>query len=146
MDGELLPSSDHVAHYCSSTRLDDDAELPRATAFTRAEGDTRAPSGIWLEYLGAADRPAEIAQARVVAGARLTLRVSGRLVVLNVGDAMTAVAAKGHDISFVHKPEDGYESHAEIHGFPEAGSEQELLISAVLKKLVTRDDVYPALA
>ncbi len=145
MDGELLPKSDHVARYCSNNKLDDD-KIPRATAFTRAEGDTRDPSGNWLEHLDAPDLRAAIEQLRPVVAKKITIRPSGRFVVMNVGVAIEAVAGTtGHAISFVHRPEGDDPSHAQVEGYPEAGSEEELRIGVALKKLVTSHDVYPGI-
>ena len=138
-----MPESDHIARYCSNNKLDND-KLPRATAFTHAEGDTRDPSGNWLEYLDAPDLWAAIEQLRPVVAKKITIRQSGRFVVMNVGVAIEAVATTtGRAIAFVHKPEDNDQSHAQVEGYPEAGSEEELRIGVALKKLVTSHDVYP---
>ncbi|MYD98671.1 MAG: hypothetical protein F4X98_14980 [Gammaproteobacteria bacterium] len=144
VEGEHLPRSDHASRYLSSSRLVDG--LPRATAFTRAEGDTCPISVNWLEQLKEPDRESEIGRVREALAPKLTMTKRGRIVVLNVGDAIAAVEdTSSCVISFVHEPEEGDDSHAGIHGYPDEDKEQELLISTTLKRLIAADDVYLAL-
>ena len=119
MTGDLIPDTDHVAHYLSKQRqsggdLSQRAFLPR--------GSEKYLSVNWLEYFrDAPDFAARLACVRAALAAKQKFkpRRSARLAVLVVGEARRAVAnALGRDVlKFREHPEKDDASHAGIYGF-----------------------------
>lgn len=139
MTGDQLPDDDHVAYYCSSSKIDGRG-LPSARAFLPRGNETHL-SVNWLEYLGEPDRPSAIARVRLVLDKKITIRPSGRLAVLNVGEAKGAARGAGNTtLAVEHRPEPCDPSHTGITGY----SSGDMVVGLALQSLVRIEHMYPA--
>ena len=77
---------------------------------------------------------------------RLTLKRNGRFAVVDVGQAKGAAQGKGYTLSIIYTPEQGGPSHSSVVGLPDDHKEEvEVRVATALMRLVTHEDVYPAL-
>ena len=106
MKGDVVPDADHVSRYCSRSRLTEEGKVT-AAAFQLKE-DEQSISVNWLESLDQPNREAEIAKVREALSSDITLRRTGRIAVLNVGETRSHVYRETHpenkDLRFLHDP------------------------------------------
>jgi hypothetical protein len=115
MKDDPLPSGDHVSHYCSAHFLDEDGR-PAQTAFYLKKGED-CVSVNWLEYTGLPTRSRQLdAVRKALIEKGLTIRKSGKLAVLRVGDVTSIeLSDKKQRISVSHQPEPPHDpSHSGI--------------------------------
>jgi hypothetical protein len=97
----------------------------------------------WLEWFPHRDRPDQLQVLRAVLAAKLHIKASYRLGVLNVGKMREHVRTTATDrpnVRVLHEPEPGDESHAGIHGVQPA----EEVIGELIAETV--EEVVPARA
>ncbi|MDA2927173.1 hypothetical protein MYX78_08070 [Acidobacteria bacterium AH-259-G07] len=119
MKGDFVPDTDHVSRYCSRSRLTEEGKVT-AAAFQLKEHE-QSISVNWLEFLSQPNRQAEIAEVRkVLTSNRITLRRTGRIAVLNVGETRNHVYSATHpdskDLHILHDPLPNDSSHSGIFG------------------------------
>ena len=104
-----------MVRHCGPKRLDED-NRPTAEAFYREEGDDSI-SVNWLEKTGAGTLDDRVDVVRAALSKKRAVRRSHRFAMLNVGDALAALARKKKlAIEFRHDPEPGDPSHSGIYG------------------------------
>lgn len=136
MTGDPLADGHHVVRYCPPSQVNDDG-LPAVHAFVPRESDTHL-SVNWLEYFTGDIDPIE--QLRVVLDAKLTIKKTGRLVRLNVGDAKSAAHTAGCDsLDIEERPTEDDPSHAGIVGY----THEDLDVATALRSLVREGHVWP---
>ena len=136
MKDDPLPSGDHIARYCSPTRVEDDQ--PLAAAFELAPKDNYL-SVNWLEYWGLPGKDDAIERIREEFAREV--KRDGRFAALNVSEVKLAVeqlTRRPSDIT--HQPTDDMESHAGLFGY----SQNEREVAAMLASIVTKDSMFPA--
>lgn len=140
MTGEQLPDDDHVAYYCSSSKIDGRG-LPSARAFLPRDHENHL-SVNWLERFEEPDRPSAVARVRLVLDKKIKIRPSGQLAVLNVGEAKNAARGAGNTtLGVEHRPEPCDPSHAGITGY----SSGDMVVGLALQSLVRDEHMYPAM-
>ena len=140
MNGDLLSRHDHVVRYCKPGDVENG--LPTANAFKLRRAVEDSLSVNWLEICNADNRADGVAQIREALRPKLTLKPTGRLAVLNVGEGVQqAVAATSCKLSFVHLPEDADESYTRVYGYPD-DLEVELALAIELIRLIELKDVF----
>ena len=106
------------------------------------EDDEDFFSTAWLEYFHRSDRCVQIEGVARAFDAKLTLRRSGRICVLNVGKAVLECREKiGVDIEIWLLGEADDPSHTGIFGYKDIETEPDT--TEILARLVGIDDVYP---
>ena len=136
MNGSI-PDDHHVAHYCKPSQVDDGVPSPDAFLPRRTE-DYRSVN--WLEFFGALSRTDAVERVREsLRGKAFTIKPSGRLAVLNVGEAKSAARGAGRPVRVEHAPEQNDPSHAGIMGYA-AG---DVPVAEALQSLVHSEDLYP---
>ena len=131
--------TDHVARYCSRRNLDVEG-MPNPGAFKLRNRDNGCLSVNWLECFGEENVADNIPHARAELCRHYKTKESGRLAVLNVGLAKSAVkATRKVDISVRKDPRDGHRSHACV-GYPTNDSE----VATTLSEMVGEEDMYSA--
>ena len=139
MTGDQLPETDHVAYYCSSSKIDDRG-LPSARAFLPRNHEQHL-SVNWLEHFGEPNQPRAVARVRLVLANKMTIRRSGKLAVLNVGEVKNAARRAGNTtLGIEHRPEPCDQSHAGITGY----SSGDLVVGLALQSLVRDEHMHPA--
>jgi len=140
MKGDVLPDSDHVAHYCGGSTIQEDGEIS-AAAFTLRQNEEYL-SVNWLEYLDSADRSSQIRNLQWVYASKLRVGANARIAVLNVGSLRAKVEQESpgrHTLRVEHEPEEDDPSHSGIYGLPQDDEiAAELLAQAVLEKYPAR--------
>ena len=157
-DGELnhcdpLPERDEISRYCSPGRVSHTHCKPdthgrcevRLSAFQTSSKEPDL-SVNWIQYFVTADRNLALAGTRAEFHAiAYDLRPRGRFVVFNVGEAIHALKSKGYDISIKYSPKKWQPSHSSIYELPREGNrEGRRRTAAVLKRLITKADIYNA--
>ena len=114
--------------------------LPSARAFFPG-AHKKHLSVNWLEHFGEPDRPSAVARVRLVLDEKITIRPSGWLAVLNVGEAKNAASGAGNTtLGVEHLPEPCDPSHAGITGY----SSGDMVVGLALQSLVRDEHMYPA--
>lgn len=116
MKGDVIPSADHVARYCKPKTVADG--VIQATAFMLRPND-EGLSVNWLEYLECTDRAAEIRELQRVFARKMSVGVTAKFAVLNVGKMIETVERESLDnrkLTASHQPEANDNSHSEIFG------------------------------
>lgn len=133
-----IHESHHVARWCSTSRVDPETNWPKVSAFYLREDEDDLSTN-WLGFY-CSDRKEAV--GRIRDNPPMPLTVGGRFVVLNVGQALDAVASKGASSPRVtHTPEDENPSHASF--WWESIKDDHQFMAAELLVLVTSDDIYP---
>lgn len=141
-----LPDADHVVRYARFIDLLDDGTL-NCSAFQLR----KAESGLsvnWLECFGDKTKSQQLDEVRRLI--RLTMKRSGRLAELNVGQTRKKVDRLLDELRFIHMPLDADEnfeadpSHSEIVGLPPKDSPEADMIGDLIATCVI--EVHPALA
>lgn len=141
-----LPDADHVMRYARFIDLLDDGTL-NCSAFQLR----KAESGLsvnWLECFGDKTKSQQLDEVRRLI--RLTMKRSGRLAELNVGQTRKKVDRLLDELRFIHMPLDADEnfeadpSHSEIVGLPPKDSPEADMIGDLIATCVI--EVHPALA
>ena len=83
MKGDVVPDDHHIARLCGGSHIREDGTIA-ATAFKPRPGEAYL-SVNWLEFLGLADRAAQLDEVRHVLASKRGVGASARLAVLNVG-------------------------------------------------------------
>lgn len=138
MTGDEILDEDHIARYCSPKHVDN-GEI-QASAFHLGEGKDNL-SVNWLEFLNCPNRNCEIIELQKIYKSKLTVKNSGRIIVLNVGDVRKRVKDETKDnriLRVIHKPESNDQSHSEVCNMKE---DNELIAEIILGVV---KDVYPA--
>jgi hypothetical protein len=139
MKGDEIPDHDHVARYCSPTRVSN--EEIQATAFMLRPADNSL-SVNWLEYFKCLSREGEIDELRkAYAAKKLIVKASGRIAVLNVGEVRNKVLTESPDsrnLEVLHDPLIDDPSHAGIYNLKH---DNELIAELILE---TVRETYPA--
>lgn len=141
MSGKDLPDTDHVVRYVKSRDLLEDGNL-NCSAFQLRPGESGL-SVNWIEYFKNLTKLEQIHEIRGLI--RLSMRPSGRLAELNVGQTRRHV---DYALGFVHSPlpaEDVYAadpSHSEVIGLPAGDSAEAELIGDMIAECVVA--VHPA--
>lgn len=130
MKGDPVPDQHHVSRYCSRSRLTENGEVT-AAAFQLTPGKEQEHISVnWLEFLELPDRQSEIAEIRRVLAAKgLTLRRTGRIAILRVGEVLDFVRTEAPDsrnLQILHEPEQDDPSHSGIFGLG-LGPENDLI-------------------
>lgn len=116
MIGDKIPDQDHIARYCSPIHAP--GGKIQATAFMLRQSDTSL-SVNWLEYFQCSSRHRAIAELRKVYSAKkLTIKVDGRIAVLNVGEVRMQVLTESPDrriLEVLHDPKENDPSHSGIY-------------------------------
>lgn len=140
MRGDPIPDKDHIARYCTPSRVDNGKI--QATAFW-LRPDEEYLSVNWLEYLACSNRKNELAELRNAYSKNLNISPNGRIAALNVGKVRQTVltgTTDGRNLSVISLQEDNDPSHSGIFNLPHDASKQfigELIVSAI-------SNVYPA--
>lgn len=137
--GDQIPDTDHVARYCSHNTLNEVGE-PTGLAF-RVKTNEPFLSVNWLEHTNGTDTTTQVAAVRIALGKTLTLKKSGKLAVLNVGETRDYVAQNSFDtrrLLVAHEPEENNQHHAGIHNL-EASDD---IIADLIAEVVR--ECYPA--
>ena len=141
-----LPDADHVVRYARFIDLLDEGTL-NCSAFQLR----KAESGLsvnWLECFGDKTKSQQLDEVRRLI--RLTMKRSGRLAELNVGQTRKKVDRLLDELRFIHMPLDADEnfeadpSHSEIVGLPPKDSPEADMIGDLIATCVI--EVHPALA
>lgn len=140
--GDPLLDADEVARYCSPKHVDAN-HWPLATAFVRRPEDCDL-SVDRLQSFIVQDRQQAVDCIRSEVEKRLTIRKSGRFAVINVGQAKHEAQKRGFPLRVVYTPEKGGPSHSSIFDLPD-DHENEMRVATALMRLLTEDDIYPAL-
>lgn len=142
MKGDPVPDDHHVSRYCSKTKLTESGAVT-GSAFQLAP-DQKYLSVNWLEFLNLPKRQDEIAEIRKVLSSKgLTLRKSGKIAVLLVGEVIQYVRTEAPDsrtLKILHEPETNDPSHSGIFGLS-LGSEDDLIADLIAQ---TVNDSYSA--
>ena len=141
-EGDPLPEGDEVSRYCKPTAFDLDLSEPTVLAFMRNENELDV-SVFRIEFYVGCTRSSAVDYIRSEFGKQYTLRPKGRFVVFNVNGAKEVGRKKEVELGFVYSPKPGLPSHSSIVNLPEDYDEEVRLATALLR-LVTQDDVYPA--
>lgn len=105
------------------------------------EGDHEYLSTAWLEYFHSTDRDVQMRGVAEALDAKLTLRPSGRIGVLNVGEAIqTCQQQLRINIEVWLLGESDDPSHTGIYGYKDAQVDSDP--PAVLSRLVKSQDVF----
>ena len=105
------------------------------------EGDHEYLSTAWLEYFHSTDRDVQMRGVAEALDAKLTLRPSGRIGVLNVGDAIQACQQQSRiNIEVWLLGESDDPSHTGIYGYTDVQVDPDP--PAVLSRLVKSQDVF----
>jgi hypothetical protein len=140
MKGEVIPNSDHVAHYCGGSTIQEDGGISAAAFMLRQNEEYLSVN--WLECLASAERSAQIRNLQGVYASKLRVGANARIAVLNVGILRAKVEQESPDqriLSVKHEPEDDDPSHSGIYGLPHDDEiVGELLAQAVLEKYPAR--------
>lgn len=134
MTGDQIPDSNHVARYCSATRITEDGRVSGAAfQLRRAEEYLSAD---WIEKFQSADRSTQIVQLRLeLSASGFKLGATAKFAVLNVGMTIETVRAGSLDrrvLNFIHKPLKGRVSHSGIYGIPE----EDLMIGELIAQSI----------
>ena len=116
MDGDPVPTTDHISRWCRKRTIVEDRIT--GAAFEHRPIDEYL-SVNWLEFLALDSREEEIAEIQRVLNAKLNIHGKDRIAVGNVGEVLEYVRAESLDqrqLSVIHKPLDGDESHSGIFG------------------------------
>ena len=145
--GDPLLNSDTVSRYCSSSRYDRIRCEPKVAAFQERVSERCDYSVNRLQHYGPSMGGGAVDRIReeFVAGG-FDRRAEDRFVVLNVGRAIEAAAQRGVGLSVIFTPNCPYVSHSSIRGLPDPKADQDmsLRVAAAIKRIMLRDDVYPA--
>jgi hypothetical protein len=118
VNGQSLPSSDHVARYCKPTTVDHGQIQAPAFLLRRDLGETYL-SVNWLEHLGAA-RELQINTLQAVFATKFArVSAAAEFAVLNAGAIrahITSECAMCPAIDVCHEPEPADASHTGIFG------------------------------
>jgi len=140
MKGDKIPDQDHVARYCSPIHAPG-GEI-QATAFMLRQSDTSL-SVNWLEYFQCSSRLRVIAELRKAYSAKkLTIKVDGRIAVLNVGEVCSKVLTESPDrrkLKVIHGPKENDPSHSGIYNL--RYNDDMLIAETILETIL---EVYPA--
>jgi hypothetical protein len=140
MKGEVIPDSDHVAHYCGGSTIQEDGDISAAAFMLRRNEEYLSVN--WLECLAIADRSAQIRNLQGVYASKLQVGAAARITVLSVGSLRAKVQQESPDqrtLSVQHEPEENDPSHSGIFGFTQDDEiVAELLAQAVLEKYPAR--------
>ncbi len=133
-----IPDSDHVVRYCKPSQVDDGVPSPAAFLPRRTEGYL---SVNWLEFFGALSRLDAVERVReAFRGKDYEIKHTGRMAVLNVGEAKTAARDAGRPVRVEHVPEPDDASHAGVMGY----ATSDVLVGEALQSLVMRSgDLHP---
>lgn len=105
------------------------------------EGDHEYLSTAWLEYFHSTDRDVQMRGVAEALDAKLTLRPSGRIGVLNVGEAIQACQQQSRvNIEVWLLDESDDPSHTGIYGYKDV--QFNLDPPAVLSRLVKSQDIF----
>ena len=101
MKGDQIPDQDHIARYCSFSRLSDDGQ-PEPTAFMLkpakpAEPPEESLSVNWLEYLECPGRISKIAEIRRIYRETFDVGAQAKIAILNVGEVCDKVRTESPD-------------------------------------------------
>lgn len=145
MTASALQPDDNVVRYASPRTIHDDGSVDGGAFRLRAGEDGLSIN--WLEYFRGQPKARQLQAVRRLA--RLTLRNSGRLAELNVGETQ-AYLEQVHDLLFVRKPlaaTGEYPadcSHSEIVGLPPGDSTAAELIGDMIAECV--HTLHPAVS
>ena len=104
MKGDDLPPEDHILRHCRKGDLKTEADGEILGVFPSAfEPDNDGISVTWIEYF-AGSWLEKLAAAREALARGLTLRLSHRLALLNVGEVVDAGEAVGALMRVIHDP------------------------------------------
>ena len=144
MTGDPIPDSDHVAHYCSLSKIEDG--LPASDAFLPRRSEEYL-SVNWLEHFAdAPDTTSAIQCIRDVLREKIKVKGSGRLAVLDVGEVRRAARKVGNGALRVEQqPEDEDPSHAGIMGYEGGRTQSDLRVAAALQSLVRQCHMHRAI-
>lgn len=137
MKGDRIPDSDHVVRHCSGRSVDGGHVM--ALAFELKEHEYLSVN--WLEYFGVISREAQVDAVWHELQNYLTLRKSGRLAVLNVGDARAVIESElSLKLTVSHEPEDDDgrpmgESHCGIYGYTDSDPFVAVLLAGLVLAL-----------
>ena len=130
--------SHHVARYCKPSAISPNG-MPAAKAFLPRETESYL-SVNWLEYFGALDHADAVAHVRAALREKgYTVRATGRLAVLNVGEAKDAARRTNTTLRVEHQPAPDDPSHAGITGY----SSGDLVVALTLQSLVRNECLFP---
>ena len=137
--GDELDPDHHVARICKPTWVEDG--IPGVSAFEMEPGRDHL-SVNWLEFLGPNNRDVCLAQVRqAISATGYQLRPSGRLAVLNVGQAKQKVRSSAQiEIRVLYCPEGGNNSHSGIFDY----SSEDYQVALDLQTLLAPLDIFPA--
>ena len=141
MKGDTIPDNNHIARLCLPKHVDD--EQIQATAFQLRPPNEPFLSVNWLEFLNCQSRESEIEEIQKVYCAKLDVRPSAKIAVLNVGDVRNKVLTESQDrrnLEVLHDPEEPVDpSHSGIYNLKQ---NDEIEIAELI--LETVRDSYPA--
>ena len=143
--GDPLPDSDDVSIYCSPDKYDHRRCEPRLEAFMKNPlHDDLSVNRLQHFQLRDKSKAVEcITQEFIAYG--YTLKVRGRFVVFNVGDAKLAARnSRGCKLEFRYTPNPPLYSHSSIFNLPD-DYDDERAVATALKRLITKSGTYCAL-
>ncbi len=143
--GDPLPDSDDVSIYCSPDKYDHGRCEPKVEAFMKnpLHDDLSVNRLQHFQLLDKCKAVECIIQEFIAY--EYTLKVRGRFVVFNVGDAKSAVLnSRGCKLDFRYTPNPPLWSHSSIFDLPD-DYDDERAVATALKRLITRSDTYHAL-
>ena len=145
MKEHLLPREHHVVRYAGLKNLEGKEASPDAFLL---RPDEKNISVNWLEYYANLGKKEQLAEIRKVS--RLNLGRNGRYAELNVGTIYDHLAEEIKTLKIFHSPldEDGEHeadpSHSEIAELPSNGSDEALMVAAIIAYKCVLDH-HPAL-
>ena len=144
-DGDPLPGGDEVARYCQPAEYNRELDEPAVGAFIRKKSHKGLSVNRLQLYIGQ-DRTGAVNCIRNEVGGYYQLRRNGRLLVFNVDRAKVAARGKGFDIDIIYAPIlPDQPSHSLVIDLP-TDEPDEYRVAAAILRLVTKDDIYPAIA
>lgn len=138
MKGDKIPAQHHIARYCKPTQAPD-GQI-QATAFMLRPSE-ESLSVNWLEFHGHSSREEEIAELRRIYFAKLSVGVSAKIAVLNVGEVCNKVFTESPDsrnLEILHDPLESDPSHSGIYNLR---NDDELIAELILETVL---ETYPA--
>ena len=141
--GDPIPDDHHVAHYLNFGRIGEDG-LPASHAFVPRPREHYL-SANWLEYFREEpDTASRVQRVRCALSAKITIKPSGRLAVLNVGEAKQAVLDSESKILRVeYRPEPGDPSYTSI-GLDGGFTESDERLAMALRSIVQQRHMHEA--
>ena len=144
VEGDPIPEGDEVARYCKPTDYDRELNQPTVLAFMKRR-DENDLSVNRLQYYQGHGRAGAVDCIRCEVRTNRDLKPNGRFVVFEVAGAKVTAKKQGFDIRVSYTPKPSSPSHTSIFDLP-TDYDAEVRVAAAIMRLITSNDIYPAVA